>query len=376
MTVSLLLGNFTEIVFICMFQFACDANTSNLLHCMELQCLSGFICENIRREEDTKTERPNTMNFLTFFLINGLLAILNIITNTFYIFCMISPGCNSNSIKQPLKILLGSLIWCTITCLMSFIAMFISELIVESYMFIRTLNMVSLFCLCTSMTSSVWLNFFYCSQIVPAQRAPFIWIKQNIKSIIYSIWLLERIYNLLGFIVVTFELLELNEHVYSHNFTMFHFDHATYLSEKFYVVHLIMILMQKVHFFFCLCVMVMSSGSTVAYLCRHMQRMMANGQSFSSSRFHGQVRVAITGVLQGILYMGCAAWASYSYLSQMVFHTYFNQDMYITVANLYMLGTSFNLGVGQAVFRQRAADIWLRATRVQQLRVQQSEQGG
>lgn len=32
-----------------------------------------------------------------------------------------------------------------------------------------------------------------------------------------------------------------------------------------------------------------------------------------------------------------------------------------TVINLYMSGTLFNLGAGQAVFRQRAAHIWLRA---------------
>ncbi|CAK6970300.1 uncharacterized protein LOC128368360 [Scomber scombrus] len=117
--------------------------------------------------------------------------------------------------------------------------------------------------------------------------------------------------------------------------------------------------------------MVMSSGSTVAYLSRHMRRMTANGQAFSSSRLRGQVRVTVTGVIQGILYMGCAAWTSYTYLSHTVLQTIFSEDIYITVANLYMLGTTFNLGVGQAVFRQRAADIWLRATKVQK-----SEQGG
>ncbi|XP_053185125.1 uncharacterized protein LOC128368360 [Scomber japonicus] len=310
------------------------------------------------------------MNLLTFLLINGPAVILNIVANAFYIFCMVSPRCSSDRIKQPLKILLGSLICCTITCLVFFTVMFLFQLLGESYMFIRTLNLVSLFCLCSSMTSSVWLNFFYCTQIVPAKRALSIWIKNNIKPIIYSIWVIERIYNLLGFTVMSLELVYFDEFEFSHNSTV-DYVYSVYLADIFFDVYIIMISLEKAHFLFCLCVMVMSSGSTVAYLCRHMRRMTANGQAFFSSRFRGQVRVTITGILQGILFMICAAWASYTYLAHMVLETNFKQDIYITVANLYMLGTTFNLGAGQAVFRQKAADIWLRATKVQQ-----SEQGG
>ncbi|GLD59956.1 uncharacterized protein AKAME5_001190700 [Lates japonicus] len=58
----------------------------------------------------------------------------------------------------------------------------------------------------------------------------------------------------------------------------------------------------KAHFFFCLCVMVMSSGSTVVYLCRHMGRMVANGQPLSCPRFRGQARVTVTGILQGVMH--------------------------------------------------------------------------
>lgn len=57
-------------------------------------------------------------------------------------------------------------------------------------------------CLSSSVSSSVWLNFFYYTQFVPAQRAIFIWIKKNIKPIIFFILLLENIYSLLDLVLV------------------------------------------------------------------------------------------------------------------------------------------------------------------------------
>ncbi|XP_056283334.1 uncharacterized protein LOC130202084 [Pseudoliparis swirei] len=112
----------------------------------------------------------------------------------------------------------------------------------------------------TSMTSSVWLNFFYCCQIVPAKRAFFIWMKKNVKSIIYCIC-----------------------------------NNST-----------------EVHFACCFCVMLMSSGSTVLYLGGHMRRMVANGQCMSCPQLRNQLRVTVTGILQGVLYTFCAIWTAFN----------------------------------------------------------------
>ncbi|XP_044222358.1 uncharacterized protein LOC122992576 [Thunnus albacares] len=275
------------------------------------------------------------MNYLTCGLINGPIVILNIMANAFYLFCMVCPLCSSDRIKQPLKILLGSLVCCTITYLMSAIVVFFSELQAENYILLQTSYLVSLSCLSTSMTSSVWLNFFYYTQIVPARRVLFIWIKKNINSIIYCIWLLERIYNLLDFTVMFLELLPFDSSGFSNNFT-------------------------TAHFLFCLCVMVMSSGSIVVYLCGVFA---ANGQPFPSSQFSGQVRVTVTGILQGVLYTICAVWTLYNFLSQHSPNTSINPYIHFTIINLYMSGTTFSLGAGRAVFRQRAANIWLRSTK-------------
>ncbi|XP_070771129.1 taste receptor, type 2, member 201, tandem duplicate 1 [Enoplosus armatus] len=229
--------------------------------------------------------------------------------------------------------------------------------------------------LSTSMNSTVWLNYFYYTQIVPAQRALFIWIKKNIKPIIYCIWLVERIYSFFEVGIMLMDYLILTDRTFdgvSYNFTMYH---VPILSSNLWTdLYVIALCIVGAHFVMCLCVMVMSSGSTVVYLCRHMRRMVANGQPLPCPRFRAQVRVTVIGILQGVLYVFCAVWTMYKCVSQHTFMLSLSMYSQFSVTHLYMSGTTFNLGVGQAVFRQRVADIWLRAAQwCKANKVQQSE---
>ncbi|XP_031714562.1 taste receptor type 2 member 119-like [Anarrhichthys ocellatus] len=316
------------------------------------------------------------MDFQTFALSNGPFLFFNIVTVAFYMFCMVCP-LHGEKIKQPLKLLLGSVICCKITYMVSVIAVAFSHLHLNSFRITQILSLVVVCSVSNNMTSSVWLNFFYCSQIVPAQRALFIWIKKNVKSIIYCFWITERIYSLFNFTSMYLVFIPLDGFVISNNSTVVNDmparDFLKYFRENvFFIVFSVL----KVHFVFCLCVMVMSSGSTVFYLSGHMHRMVANGQPLSCPQLRNQVRVTVTGILQGVLYVFCAVWTMYR--SFPVGSSYKLSDLYtdFTVINLYMSGTLFNLGVGQAVFRQRAAHIWLRAAQCCKApQVQQSEQG-
>lgn len=95
--------------------------------CRESECLTGFICKSTTREEDIKTETAKRikMNYPTCVLINEPLVILNIMANVFYIFCTVCP-LHRERIKQPLKLLPGSLICCTTIYLMSVSVMIFS----------------------------------------------------------------------------------------------------------------------------------------------------------------------------------------------------------------------------------------------------------
>ena len=43
------------------------------------------------------------------------------------------------------------------------------------------------------MTSYVWLTFYYYIMIVSSQRALFLWVKKNIKSVIYVMLFVDRL---------------------------------------------------------------------------------------------------------------------------------------------------------------------------------------
>nr|XP_008289046.1 PREDICTED: uncharacterized protein LOC103363877 [Stegastes partitus] len=297
------------------------------------------------------------MNYLTFVLINGPLLVLNITTNAFYTFCMVCPH-QGEKIKQPLKLLLGTMICSSTSYVVSILGVFLFELR-EEFNNVRPIPLLmSIFILSTSMNSSVWLNFFYYVQIVPAQRAFFHWIKKNIKPFIYCMWLMEKIYSLLDFTVVVLQIYHFKHFGFNETLTWndgIAMPDGTVLMWGDFMF-LVLIFLVKVHFCFCLCVMMKSSVTTAVYLCRHMQRMIANGYPLSCPCFSRQVRVTITGVLQGTLYMFCSAWLMYIFLRRKIC-----PFVHFSVISWYMSGTMLCLGAGQTVFRQRAADIWTRA---------------
>ncbi|XP_016529366.1 taste receptor, type 2, member 201, tandem duplicate 1 [Poecilia formosa] len=193
---------------------------------------------------------------------------------------------------------------------------------------------IALGCLSSSVSSSVWLNFFYYTQIVPAHRAIFIWFKKNIKPIIFCILLLENIYELLNQTVD---------------------------------IYAIMVIIKKGHFYLSFVVMMTSSCITVVYLGMHIRRRVINGQSLSSARLSSQLRVTITGVIQGLLYFSYAVWHEYIFTSQQNLSAFISSYVRSTVVSFYMLGTTFNLGAGQSVFRQQicGAEQWYSLTVVE-----------
>ncbi|XP_062421146.1 uncharacterized protein LOC119228990 [Pungitius pungitius] len=316
------------------------------------------------------------MDFQTYAILNGPVIILNMVTIAFYIFCMVRP-LHGEKIKQPLKLLLWTLIGSTIIYIWSGVMMAFFYLSAVKIKITQSFYLLMVCSVFNSMTSSVWLNFFYCSQIVPAHSALFTWIKKNVKSIIYVFWITERIYTLLDFTSVFLHLTDLNVSLISNNFTMVYDmpekDFWKGFKEKMFWIVFYTV---KTHFVFCLCVMVMSSGSIVLYLCGHMRRMTANGQLVSSPRFRNQVRVTVTGLLQGALYVFSASWTFYSPFYEDGFRNIGQTMINSIVINLYMTATLFNLGAGQAVFRQRAAHIWLRGAECFKApQVQQTDQG-
>lgn len=319
------------------------------------------------------------MEWTTYFLINGPLFVFTIVGNAFFIFCFICPV-QEDKTKQPLKLLLGTLICCTVIFLVSSMVRF--SVPIGDIKFLFMLNVVHIFSLSTSMTSTVWLNFFYFTQIVPAQKAACIWIRQNIKPIIYCIWFFERV-------LIMFDTSALlTFHVALNNLFSDHSFNHTAVTEKLAmelmtleilplrtIICLIATFLVQIHFLACLFIMTMSSGSTVIYLSKHMCQMAQHGQPFSCSLIRSQVRVTVLGLLQGLLFFFYALWTISVYIAENTMSEVISSYSlkHFTVINFYMAVTTFTVGAGHSAFRQRAANILLRAVKCR--KVQQSEQG-
>ncbi|XP_029616355.1 uncharacterized protein LOC115198489 [Salmo trutta] len=197
------------------------------------------------------------MDDLSVKIVNGPLTILNIFANIFFAFCMLCPPHGREGLKQPVKLLLGSMVFCTTVYLVSLIAAQCLWMVSASSECFYAAYLIMVYMAATSMSTSLWLNFFYYTQIVPAQRALFTWVKRNIKSIIY--------WGLFG----------------DRMFFMFQF--AVRTTGEFYSSG-------EGKSVFGLCVMVGSSCATVCYLHRHMKSMKKSGSPFSPQSDEGHHR--------------------------------------------------------------------------------------
>ncbi|KAG9271605.1 taste receptor type 2 member 114-like [Astyanax mexicanus] len=308
------------------------------------------------------------MSSLAFASVNVPLSAVSIILNLYFIFCMAFPEQGSERMKQPLKVLLGSLFGfntalhaCSLLwALKDFLFFTVTPFaIVFTYV---VLDLV-LFSVRASVTSSLWLNVFYYCQIVPAQRPVFIWVKKNIKSFIYFSLIVDKIYILLGLILnVTdtavyfstfFKYIEIVNYTNVNPLEMF--ATSIILSNIVIINFWIRFGLNLVNF----CVMSAASCATVLYLWKHIKSMKDGSSTISSPHLKKQMRVTITGIAQAVLYFLCAIWTSLDALFRIKLPIVFDMDRHIlcTVICFYSFGTTINVCVGQTMLRQRVVHL-------------------
>uniref|UniRef100_A0A3P8T4Y4 Taste receptor type 2 n=1 Tax=Amphiprion percula TaxID=161767 RepID=A0A3P8T4Y4_AMPPE len=282
-------------------------------------------------------------------LINGPLVFLNIIANIFYIYCLIF---SRQRLKQPLLTLLGLLVWCSVVYCTSLIATYVTlhkETRLKAFL---VPWMIVQYYAHNSMTCYAWLNFYYYIQIVPAQRSLWIWMKKNIRSVIYVALAVDTILLLFNSTVGIVSSL-LRRTTYINDTWTGHVNHELHVTNIVSVINL------RLYIVFCLCVMMVSSFSTVCYLHRHMKSMAQSSSKFTSPRIQSQRRVTITGILQGVFYLLYDSFYLLCFFTWMFpSHFVLSSWIFITATSLYISGTTVNLGIGQAIFRQRAVDVW------------------
>lgn len=272
------------------------------------------------------------------------LFFFNFTGNSFYAYCLVF-----SKLKQPLKLLLGSLVCCAIV--------FLAHLSFISYQLPQTVNldmftvswMVMRFAVHSTVTCFVWLSFYYYIQIVPSQTARLMWVKRNISPFIYTALLLEEIFLVLhGALDAASEIIQ---------FSNWNGSQTEHSWNGLYTTSQVTFFIDKLHILGCLSIMTVSNFSTVHYLYRHMKSVAWN--SFSTPKIQSQMRVTIAGGFQIVLSLFYGVFFLIDSISYKFSPYYsFGPWLSLTLSFLYMSGTTVNLAIGQTIFRQRAANVW------------------
>ncbi|XP_066542045.1 taste receptor, type 2, member 201, tandem duplicate 1 [Hoplias malabaricus] len=282
---------------------------------------------------------------------------------------MIIPPQESERLKQPLNVLLGSLVGGNIavhTCVIVFVYNNLVSFASKSswFLFYYVLLEVLLFTMRTSVTSHLWLNVFYYCQIVPPRCFFFIWLKKNIKVFVYSALVMDRVFFSSSFISNLFYYSELDRLCYSvaeANSSLTCTKQNAKDSRLLVLSEIFMInyWLRLAYYLIRLCMMSASSCATILYLRRHMKSMEEGSSSFSSPRLQKQMRVTITGVIQAIFYFICSTWVICDGPLRMKLPN-FDPERYIycSVISLYTLCSTLILAIGQTIFRQRIVHFW------------------
>ncbi|XP_053089830.1 taste receptor type 2 member 114-like [Pangasianodon hypophthalmus] len=292
------------------------------------------------------------------FLLYIPVSTVTILVNIFLIFCMCFQEQGTEHLKQPLNVLLGTLVGCNITfhvCIFLFSIVnrysgFLVYVVIEEILFLT---------MKTSATSSLWLNVFYYYQIVPAQYSVFIYLKRNIRLSIYSFMIAEKIFFLFGF-SENIAFCAFFDQLYNSEFFTTQWNETSAKLDRLYDCILVDTWLRCGYLLLCLCVMLTSSCATILYLRKHVKSIEGSSSSFSSPRLQRQMRVTLTGIIQTFLFFLCLVWMIVRELFELLGNQNIDFYSYIgcTVVCLYSFGTTINLCVGQTIFRNRVFKVW------------------
>lgn len=279
----------------------------------------------------------------TFLVINCPLASVGLVANVFYLLCL-----RRAKLQQPLKVLLEFLVWNSTVFLFFVMSMYVAETYSESPL-VHNVMWFSVLCnVHNSMMTTAWLSVYYGIKIVPLRRAFFLWVKKNIKLVVYAALVQQEV---LVYVFGVTSCVDAILHIPNYcNSTLEKCERPISFSAS--GLNLI-----KVYLIVCLVMMTLSNFSLFHYLRSHMKKV-AQGNVVTQTTA-SQLRAANAAVFQGVIYITfCIFYLFSAFMYTFSSHLVIGTWLSLTVSTLYISGTTINLGIGQTLFRQRAACVW------------------
>lgn len=288
-----------------------------------------------------------------FVLISSPLCLTATVFNIILFVCLMRPV-SGVTLRNPLRFLLiVVLINSTFQQLVT--AITIIMLFFESPFWLQTLCRALIYqFFCGNFSCNAWISIFYHMSIVPQHRAIFIWIKRNIRAILYVGFVLNQIVLIfsLSLGTVAYFLLE----PFPDNFTS-HELNTTSLAESFEADMYLFNLANFLYLLYCTCPMItllISWGKTFVYLREHMKKMGQSSESYSQPQQKSQMRVTVTGMVQAALFLPSSLWTvavSVLYLTDLFEKVDPHRFITMTFCSASSLGNILCFGFSQSVFR-------------------------
>lgn len=286
---------------------------------------------------------PVDLDMWTFLVINCPLVSLGLVANVFYLLCL-----GRSKLKQPLKTLLEFLIWTSIVFLLYVLCI----CVVGTYSKSPLVHFVMwTFVLCnvhSSMMTTVWLSVYYRIKIVPLRTAFCLWVKKNIKLIIYTALFQQELFIYL-FGVTNCADMAINYTDYC-NGTLEECELPIFSNASAFIL-------TEVYILGCLVMMMLSNFSLFYYLRSHMKKV-AQGKAVTQ-KTSSQLRAANAAVFQGVIYViFCLFYFVNAFLYTFSPSRIMGTWLSLTLSILFVFATTINLGIGQTLFRQTAVGVW------------------
>lgn len=271
-----------------------------------------------------------------------------IVLNVFFLFCLCKPAVGV-SVRQPIYFLLAAVLGnSTVQQLIAMISVVLSFLSPPDWLLV--LNIAIIFqTYCSSFSINAWISIFYYMKIVPQHWKVFIWVKKNIKAIVFAGFVFEQTLLMSALSMGTVSYLtqlptdDLNE-------TML--TRRTVVNSHLYIVSTRMFLIYLICPF---CTLLVSWGRTFFYLRRHIRRMEQTTGSSSHPQQKNNMLVTVIGIVQTALFIPTSL---YAMVMALLFSTLYetldyNKHITMTVTCISNLANVSCLGFSQSVFRLR-----------------------
>lgn len=283
-----------------------------------------------------------------FQLITYPLCGFNLVLNIFYIHCLMS---SRQKPRPPLRMLLAFLIWCSTTfdLHLVFWHLLLTDLKVGTGGHQNFFWMISLFLIHSSMMCSMWMSIYFYINVVPSQRALLIWIKRNLRLLVYVFFLLDEILIAIYASMANSTMILDND---ADNCTSVDLHNVGFAAASS-----VCVTFGKIHLLSCMAIMGVCNFSLAHYLHGHIKSITQEG--FTSPGIRSQLQIVIYELLQGVFFLINGL---LYFIDSLSFHYseqfFLGPLLSLTFILLYMTGTMASLAICQAIFRQGAVDVW------------------